>query len=253
MNKVTLCLMLGLGMLSPSVCLAVTPFVSASATALGEITQLSDSPADYALSPLIAETGCCVSYLKPFSLADTGVYGVHTAFAKNPFRFATGMLYLDHTGYRWQNGYLCLALASAGWKVGLTQHLVYERISQESWFTWDNDYALGYENKAYGMELRYNNAHSSDAAFSLTGSTRLDPSAKMASTLTWQNGEPLYYALASVYQIAKPLAFQTSYQSEPSRFGCGIKIAVEGYRLQYAVQTHPELSLSHAVDLGFSW
>jgi len=252
MNGLASCLILGICLI-PICSQALSPFCSASASALSGITLLSDSPADFTLSPLIASTGICASYQKPFNLSDTSLYGLHSAFSQGVLSFASGINYLDNPAYRWQDEYLCLGLVLASIKLGATQHLIYEKIASDTWFTWDNDYALGFEGSDYGMELRCNNARSSDAALVLSACSRVGSQTRMASSCTWRRHERSSYAVASVYQIAKPLALQTSWQDEPSRFGFGIRVSIKGIDLQYAVQTHPELSLTHSVDIGTAW
>jgi hypothetical protein len=226
---------------------------SASASALCGTTSLSRNPADYALSPLIGVSGFCATWQKPFSLADTNLYGLHSAFAKGVMQFATGLNYLGHPDYRWQDEYLGLSLNLYGLKIGATQHLIYEKIGQESWINWDNDYAIALQSETYGSEIRYNNSRSDAASLTLSATSELSSSYRICSAYTWRKHERGCYTLASVYQVAKPLQLQSSWQSEPGRFGFGFRIDLGKLNLNYAVQTHPELSLTHSLDIGSAW
>ncbi len=255
MPKLTLpsALLLVLTLLIPFYAFSLTTFTSASASALSGITLLSENPADHAYSPLIGASGFCASWSKPFGLSDTTLLGMHSAFGKGILSYASGLNYLANPDYRWQDEYLAIGLNLGGLKAGVTQHLIYEKIASDSWFTWDNDFALAAEGKEYATELRYNNSRSQDASLSLSAASGLHSAASFCSAYTWTRSEKGFYSLASVYRVAEPLQLQCSWQSDPGRFGFGVLLNVGGVKLNYAVQTHPELSLSHSLDLGFAW
>lgn len=237
----------------PVFCQAIKPVTSASASALAGITILSESPADYSLSPLIAVDGVCLSWQRPFGLADTDLIGLHSAFSKDSWFLATGLDYLSHPDYRWQDEYLSLGVVWGGLKLGATQHLVYEKIADESWFTWDNDFALAFANDDYGSELRYNNARGQDASVTLSASSRLRQNARLASSYTWHKNQRNSYALATTYQVVSGFQLCSSWQSEPTRYALGLELGWNKLNLCYAVQTHPELNLTHSLNLGSKW
>lgn len=226
---------------------------SASANALSGLTAISQSVGDYSLSPVIGLTGACSTWQKPFSQAETSIYGFHTAFRTGSFIVATGLNYLNHPDYRWQNEYLALGIYHAGFALGVSQHLEYEKIAQESWYDWKNDFALKYNGSEYGSEIRYQACGSSDAAWTLSATHRLSKAAEVCSAYTWHKQQPDSYSVASSVRIATPLLLQTSWQSEPARFGAGLKFSISKVELMYAVRTHAELSLTHCLDLGILW
>lgn len=239
--------------LIPAFCQAIKPASNASASALAEITILSDSPADFSLSPLIATQGVSLSWQRPFGLAGTDLIGIHSAFGKGSWFLATGLDYLSHSDYRWQDEYLSLGMAWEALKLGATQHLIYEKIESESWFTWDNDFALAFVNEDYGSELRINNLRSQDTSFTLSASSQLSKQAKLASRYTWNKAGQDSYALATTYQVISGFQLSSSWQSEPNRFGLGMKLSWDRLNLFYSVQTHPELSLTHSLNIGSNW
>lgn len=240
-------------------CLFITPIkavlteYSASANALSGLSILSGSVSDFYLSPLVNSSGICATWNKPFGNAETSVYGLHNAFYVGKIMVATGINYLNHPDYRWQDEYLSLSLNYSSLALGATQHLVYDKIGDESWFAWDNDFGLSISSKQASTELRYLRSRSADAQLILSVSQKLNEYSTVASAYTWHKGEPGTYAFASSYQIAKPLLLQCSWQSEPARFGAGMKVVAGKFALMYAVRTHSELSMSHCLDLEATW
>lgn len=232
---------------------AVTAEYSASANTLSGITMLSQSVSDYALSPVIGTTGVCSTWHKPFSNPETSIYGLHTAFPTSNFIIASGINYLNHPDYRWQDEYLSLSINYSGFALGATQHLVYEKIATDSWYNWCNDFALRYAGDTYGSEIRYIGSGSDDAAWILSAQNKLSPSTTVCSSYTWRKNGNDCYAAASSIQIASPLLLQTSWQSDPARFGMGLKFIINKLELMYGIRSHPELNLTHNIDLGFRW
>lgn len=226
---------------------------SASANALSGITMLSESVADLAISPLVASSGFAASYHRPFGLKDTTFYGLHTAQPLGIVNIGTGINYLAHPDYRWQDQYLVLGIHRAGFALGATQHLLYERIASTSSYTWDNDLALGYLRGNYGAEIRWLRCREPDAAVVLSVQTRLSTAASVCIAYTYRKHASDSYGLASSYQIASPLLLQTSWQSDPARFGLGCKFSIDSWYLMYSLRTHPELNLTHSLDIGRSW
>lgn len=225
---------------------------SASANSLSGITLLSTTNADYILSPVMATTGFSSSYHKPFGDGDSSIYGLHTAFSNANFIIAGGLAYLSHPDYRWQDEYLCLSYNVGGFTLGATQHLMYEKIAENSWYNWDNDFGLAYRGDEVATELRYLRVRGDDAAFILSASRKIGVST-ICTSYTWRKSEANSYAVGTSTVLAAPLLLQSSWQSEPARFGLGLKFYIGGIDLMYGIRTHPELNLSHSLDLGYSW
>lgn len=226
---------------------------SASANALSGITLLSESVSDFYLSPILGSTGICATWYKPFGNTDTAIYGLHSAFLMRNVIVATGINYLDHQDYRWQDEYLSLSLNYSSLALGASQHLVYEKIGEDSWYKWDNDYGAKISSKTAAAELRYLRARSDDASLVLSASTQLNTSSSVCSAYTWRKRDKGSYAFATSYQIASPLVLQSSWQSEPARFGMGLKVIMGKLALMYGIRSHPELSLTHCLDLEATW
>jgi len=232
---------------------AITAEYSASANTLSGITMLSQSVSDFALSPVIGITGVCSTWHKPFSNPETSIYGIHSAFPTANFIIASGINYLNHSDYRWQDEYLSISIHHSGFALGATQHLVYEKIANDSWYNWNNDFALRYMGETYGSEVRYTSSGSEDAAWVLSAQNKLSPSTTVCSSYTWRKDGDDSYAAASSIQIASPLLLQTSWQSDPARFGMGLKFIINKLELMYGIRSHPELNLTHSIDLGYCW
>ena len=245
------CLLLLLLLLYASLYGVVTEY-SASSNSLSGITLLSDSPADYILSPVVASTGFCSTYFKPFGNSETTIYGLHTAFVNGGFIVASGLAYLSHPDYRWQDEYLCLSFNYEGFSLGATQHLVYEKIAEDSWYNWENDFGFAYRGDEYGTEFRYIRVRGNDAAFILSASRDMGVS-EVCTSYTWRKGEEGSYAVGTSTTLAAPLQLISSWQSDPARFGAGLKFFIGNLELMYGIRTHPELNLSHSLDLVFYW
>lgn len=226
---------------------------SASANALNGITMLSQSVADHALSPIIITDGFSVSRCSPFGLSETTYYGLHSALPLGAVKVATGINYLAHPDYRWQDQYLALQLGNPTLALGATQHLFYEKIGNPSYYTWDNDLAISLLKNGYGAELRWLHLRGEDSALVLSAKTEFSSAASVCSSYTWRKNEADAYGVASSYQIAPILLLQTSWQSEPARFGLGCKFIIGSWELMYSLRTHPELDLTHSIDIGSSW
>lgn len=226
---------------------------SASANALNGITMLSQSVADHAISPIIFAGGFTFSRCSPFGLSETTYYGLHNALPLGVMQVATGINYLAHPDYRWQDQYLALQLGSPTFALGATQHLFYEKIGENSWYTWDNDLAISFLQKGYGTEIRWLHLRGEDSALVLSAQTEFSSASSLCSSYTWRKNEADAYSVASSYQIADVLLLQTSWQSEPARFGIGCKFLIGSFELMYSLRTHPELDLTHSIDIGSSW
>jgi hypothetical protein len=231
----------------------ITTENSASANALSGITILSVSPADFSLSPVVGKSGICFSWHQPFGVKDISVYGFHSAFPLKPLIIATGIDYLAHPDYRLQDEYLALSASFSAFSIGATQHLLYEKIEDQVWFTWKSDFAIAYKEKNFAGEIRCNDLGSSHKALTLSAAITAAENTTFASAYSFKQEEKDSYALATSFAVAKPFLIQCSWQSVPARFGLGLKMLTGNWNLMYAVRTHTELGLTHLVDLGYAW
>lgn len=226
---------------------------SASAAALSGVTMLSESVSDFSISPVITRCGFSASWQRPFGISDATTYGLHNAVPLAPFIMATGINYLSHPDYRWQDQYLSLELAGGGFALGATEHLIYEKIGDHSWYTWDNDLGLRWESGDYGTEIRYLHCRGADAALVLSALTDFGGGTTVCSSYTWRKDAEDSYAVATSCELVPGFLLQSSWQSEPARFGLGCKFRLDRWELMYSLRTHPELDLTHSVDLGVAW
>lgn len=227
---------------------------SASANALSGVTALSDSPADRILSPLVLASGSVFSYHLPYGDADTKVLGFHNGSRLGIGHGGFGVSWIGHPDYTWRDHYLSYALGGRDFALGYTQHLLYEGFSSgESYYTWSGDLGMGFYSGDYGSEVRWLRIGSDDAQWHFTAITHLNEYSSLATDYVYQvHGKDSVRAASSIW-IGKALVIQTSWQSEPPRFGFGTKLKLSYGSVMYAVRTHPELGLSHSIDIGFGW
>jgi hypothetical protein len=227
---------------------------SASASALGGITMLSESVSDYGQTPIVGKTGVAFSYHRAFGNADSNVFSLNQGSGWYPFIVSSGVSYLNHPDYRWEDFHLGLGLHYQTLALGYTQHLIHEKISTgDSYNTWTGDLALSFWGEEYGTEVRIQHIGALDAQLHLTAGTKFADGVLFATDYVYRPHAPDCYSAATSYNIGSFMLVQSSWQSEPPRFGMGIKLMAKGAEVMYAIRTHPDLSMSHSVDLGFSW
>jgi hypothetical protein len=249
--KALTCLCLWLSAASVS---AVITEDSASASALSGVTLLSGSVSDFALSPTIPATGASFSYHLPFSMTRGGVYALNTASFAGPCILSGGAGFIEEENYRLQDFHLGAAYHYETLSAGYTQHLIYERIStNDSWFTWASDVALSYRGEDYGSEIKWLHIGQQDAQIHFTASRGVIDGVICSGTYVYAPHEDDRYVFATSCELGGLFTLQSSWQNDPARFGIGLKFIFRSGEIMYAVRTHPELSLSHSLDIGFRW
>lgn len=245
---------LGLCLLLCIPALAVLTENSASANALGGLVLLSDNVSDYQLSPVIGNTGLSTSYVNRFGSSNGNVFGIHAAENLGVLFLAAGLSFTSTDNYRWQDQYVSGSLVYAGVGLGYTQHFVYEKTGNaQGYHSLASDLALRAETGGYGTEIRLARMNSPDRQIHLTTSAELYPGIKTATSYILQEDEHGYFVTGTSYKILDLLQVQFSWQSDPSRFGAGISLLSEQFRIGYGIRSHPDLKLSHAVDIGIRW
>jgi hypothetical protein len=224
------------------------------ANALNGVTMLSDSPADYALSPVIGVAGVASFYHKLFNTPGISVYGLHSAIDKDPLILALGTTYLDSPDYRYYDPYISLSLNLDGAALGYTQHLVYDSIQgSDASYRWLGDVALKIDSGDYGSEIKYIRMGSDDAQLHLTASAVLSEGIETATAYVWEPKGNSYFCASASTSFSSYFALYSSWRTDSARFGMGLRIIVEGFSVIYAVRSHPELDLSHSFGFEMHW
>ena len=233
---------------------AVVTEDSASANALSGITLLSCSVSDFALSPTIPATGIAFSCNLPFYLTDCAVYSLNAASGLGPCIFSSGAGFLGNSDYRWQDYHLGLAFHYQELSLGASGHLIYEKFSTgDSYHDWTGDFALSYRGEDYGSEIKYLHAGLEDAELHVSVSSLIVPGVTGASTYVYVPHGKDNYRCATTMEIGDLFELQSSWQSDPARFGAGVQFRLGSFSVMYGIRTHPELSLSHSLDFGIQW
>lgn len=92
-----------------------------------------------------------------------------------------------------------------------------------------------------------------DSELHLSVSTSIVKGIQAASSYIYSPKGQDGYRFATSIQIVDKLLLQSSWQSDPARFGAGLKFQLETWDLIYAIRTHPDLRLSHSLDLSYRW
>lgn len=229
---------------------------TASLSGLNGITMLSSNPADHAFSPLIGSRGISYSLCNNFGTSVANVYGLGVADRAGIFQLASGIRLQSSEDYRWQDQYASLAIMDPGNHVGIgaTLHLDYQKAGcAPSTYDWSWDAACKADWGDYGMEFRLIRMDSEDRQLHITAVSRLYSDMAFATTYVWGKNGYASLRTASSYTITDEIILQSSWQSNPSRFGAGLQIKIDKLNLSYAIRTHNELNLTHCFDLGYSW
>ena len=227
---------------------------NASAAALAGITSLSDSPSSLTLSPLVWGNGTVFGYHLPFGDSQSQVWGFHTGSDVPLGHAGFGVNWLNHPHYQHRDYYVCYALGDESLALGYTQHLVWEGFSTgEAYLGWQSDMALGGSYNEYGAEFRWLRIGKGDAQIHISAIYQPYEHTKIASAYVYQPRGRDSFRSACTVEVAKMMTILSSWQSEPSRFGIGIRLNPGAGNITYAIRTHPELALSHFKEVGFSW
>lgn len=234
--------------------MAVVTENSASSSALGGLVLLSDNVSDYQLTPVIGNTGLSTSFVNRFGSGNGNVFGIHAAENLGILFWAAGLSFTSTENYRWQDQYVSGSLVYEGVGLGYTQHFIYEKTgTARGDHSLAADLALRAETGGYGTEIRLVRMNSPDRQIHLTTSAELYPGVKTATSYIMEKDEHGYFVTATSYEILDLLQVQFSWQSEPSRFGAGMSLQIDQIRIGYGIRSHPDLKLSHAVDIGIQW
>ena len=246
---ICLCLLLQAAILS-----ALITEDSASANALSGVTLLSSSVADHQLSPLIGVSGFSLSYSRPFNMGNLGVYSLSSAFPAGFLDLNLGASYLDEGDYLWQDLRLGVAACYGLLDLGVNGHLLYERFStRQSFHSLAADLALRLGDDDYATELRWLHPGLQDAQLHITLASQVTGEITAATSYVYlPQGKDMLRA-ATRCEIGENFLLLTSWQSVPSRFGAGIGVIWGRGELTYAVRSHPQLSLTHCLDIAYGW
>jgi len=229
-------------------------YYSATSNALSGLSILSESVADYSLSPVLGESGISSFYHRPFNTPGIDIFGLHSAIAKNDLILAVGTSYLGHKDYCRQNPYLNLNWTYQGLIVGATGHLLYDAVGQEDGqYLWSWDLGLKYTYQGYSAQLLLLHKDLYDEAYQI--SVKASPSRDVDLGIGYQrnpNMEDLL-SLGIVVRLNDYLGVLSSWQNQQSRFGGGLMLHLGQWSIGYSVRSHPDLDLSHAISLDYSW
>lgn len=233
---------------------AVVTENSASSAALNGLVMLSHNVSDYHLTPVIGNTGVSSSFVNRFGSSNGNVFGITGAENLGFLFMAAGINFTSTENYRWQDQFLSASLVYHEMGIGYTQHFLYEKTGDAP-----GEHGLAYDlaikavSGGYGTEMRAVRMNSPDRQLHLTTSAELYPGIDTATSYVWQKNAPGYFITATSYEIIPELEFRFSWQSEPSRFGAGLSFQLDRIYVGYGIRSHPELNLSHSVDIGFQW
>ncbi|NLW18815.1 MAG: hypothetical protein GXY81_03910 [Candidatus Cloacimonetes bacterium] len=233
---------------------ALLPMNTASSNALAGITLLSKTVADRQHTPALPFTGIAVSANVPFSDAPSTAFSLNAAQNFSYVNLGLGATHSGDYDYNSQDFRLGLALCLGDFVAGYTQHLFLERAGvDQSHQSWNSDLALAYRGDGYGYEARVMNLAKEEQELHLNVSTKIIEGVRAGAGYVYAKQGDGGYRFATSIDLAENLTLQSSWQSNPSRFGAGLKFKLKAWDLMYSIRTHSALNLSHSLDLVYVW
>lgn len=227
---------------------------TASLNALNGVTTLSNNAGDYSFSPVIASRGISSSFCNNFGNSAANLYSLVGAERIGYFYVASGLSLQSTEGFRWQDHFVSLSMAAENFALGVSPHLTYQSTGDNAGrYDWSWDAAFRGEVNGYGTEVRLLRMDSEDREVHLTAYERVNELFTVATTYIWGIGTRGYVRSAATMRVIPELEFQSSWQSDPSRLGAGIRVYLNDLKFGYSVRTHDDLDLTHSLDLGFNW
>lgn len=227
---------------------------SASLSALSGVTALAVNPSDRILSPVALIDGSSFSYHLPFGDADTALWGFHNGNNLWLGHTGFGVSWMAHPHYTWRDHYLSYAIGIRDFALGYTQHLIYEGFSTgEAYYNWEGDLGLIANYSDYGMEIRWLRMASRDAQWHFTAITNLSDNSNIATDYVYVPHGTCSFRTAAKVGLSEMLTLMSSWKNEPASFGFGIRMGLSASSITYAIHTHPELNLSHSLEICYLW
>jgi hypothetical protein len=227
---------------------------SASANALSGITLLSDSVADYSLSPIMQISGLSTFYNRPFNSSTVSILGLHNAIKRNQLFAAVGTSYLHHEDYVKHNPYLNVHYRWRGISFGATGHLFYDTVgSDDAQTDFSYDLGAGFAHDGYAAELKLLRAglDSEQLCFDIKG--RLSPELDAALSYVDESHHEDYLRVGLKLKLHEIITLYGSWQNEPNHFGMGLRVNPGSWSLMYSIRTHTALDPTHAISLDIPW
>ena len=239
--------------LMSSALFAFTLESSPSANATSGLTIISQSVLDGALSPLLSVNGWGVSYQRLYNLNSLPAYELAASLPVKSVQFSAGSGYLAHTDYRdirpWLNlGYIT---GDFGLGVGVSGHFDSIQGSDSR-----QKYALNLaaQKQLFGgaVEWKSTDIGTSDLSHSLSLKSPQQEFGVLAAGCEYLQ-EELIFKTAIHAEIFRALSVAASWQNRPSRFGIGLFLKADAWKLAYSIRSHPYLNYSHAISLESCW
>ncbi|MBM4404057.1 MAG: hypothetical protein FJ042_06725 [Candidatus Cloacimonetes bacterium] len=245
------CMVLGIGVPLIAQDLILSDLTPA-ATALNGLTLLCESPTDNLANPVTAATGSTTHYINPFSLNKVSVYGLHTAQWIYLVKTAAGTVYLHSSDYKLTDYYVNFAFFMSDITIGYTHHFIFHEVEEDIDYESGDDFALRYDFDT-GMAETIHRISKDEKEWLINALWRVFDDLDIAGGIRLEGGKVDCYRIGYNFQFEEVMSFLTSWQSDPSRFGFGVKLCWEDSDFTYAVRTHNELKLTHAVEFGYRW
>ncbi|MCK9557877.1 MAG: hypothetical protein PHQ78_03220 [Candidatus Cloacimonetes bacterium] len=227
---------------------------SAMANALSGLSLLSNSVADYRISPVMQIRGFCTNYMRPFNSPDISIYGLHNAISLNNLFIGVGNSYLYHSDYTKHNTYLNAHYLLRGISVGATGHMIYDSVAGEDGeYEWYYDLGTAFNRGSYAAEIKLLRCKSplQQTAYSLKGSLSEDLDAALGYVQQKEQND--YFRVAVTANLLSLITLYGSWQSDPNRFGMGVQVNTHTWSLMYSIRSHSTLDPGHAVSLDIYW
>ncbi|MCB5251557.1 MAG: hypothetical protein LHW51_01110 [Candidatus Cloacimonetes bacterium] len=227
---------------------------SAMANALSGLSILSESVADYSISPVMKLKGLSSFYTRPFNLSQISIFGLHNAVNINNLYVGLGNTYLYHQDYIYHNPYLNAHYCWHGFALGASSHMIYDAVDEEDGnYDWAYDLGVAYNWKDYGAELKLLRQNLSSSQLCLSLKTALSSEVNIALGYVNPNTYEDFFRIGMVAYLHEYISVIGSWQNEPNRFGTGVQLRRGKLALMYSIRTHTDLNPTHSLSLDVYW
>lgn len=223
---------------------------SAAASALNGLNLLSEDADIYANDSSSIRFGSQNLYSHP------GLYLSHLRFSfpSQSRLYGCALLQLNGSDYQNQDFKLYLAQDIAFVRVLLAQRLVLESIASDiSYQTWQSDIGLQLNFRQLQCRLEMLSAFAAEEEIKLGIVHPINDKILLGMGFRIDEYGDESWQIGSSCRLSNRFTLLSSWQNEPSRLGLAAQLSLSHLHVVYAIRTHPNLQLSHAVDLGYRW
>ncbi len=241
-------------------CIDLNLSPSANLNAVFNLALISDSPSAATQNSAIVNAGIEISTTYLFNMNELPLYNFHFGYRYLKLGFHFGNTILEHPFYREIINKITLNYEFRNFKVGgSVRHLFNEVEDYHSANSLVFDGGFVWKNKHLQTAFSVKNFTKSKLAneelpiFYLWEMCYLvTEKSKISLGFEKQNQFDFSFKMGARYDVFQQLTIYSGYQYQPNRIGVGLDFHLENYNLEYSIQTHQFLGITHYITIGYA-